>query len=400
MAGQTCLLHFDDNNNSSSSFPSPQKGTSSTAKMADEEPQSLKSLFQAAETSRLTLERTSPSTFPDYASTLSSTIDLYTTCLTQISRLALFSPNESAEDISTSDLPYLLVSYHLADLLQRQTPATPTPAARKTILSSAREAYERFLHLLDSYTFLSSTDARLLERYTDDPKTFTTVPPNADGAARRNAKIANFKTEKELKSKLEFLRNRPGYGDGETGEGDEELVRKVHLAHLSYAAHMTFQALEGLNRESEVLDMAPEPTHPTQILTPQALEDERSRQRTNDGFSERLDDRNRITNHTGPLLSGQGKPLRPFTLLGNRQELAKGVFRPGHNLPTMSIDEYLEVERARGGIIEGGGEASWARPEPDEDDEAKADAETYKAREWDEYTEANAKGSGNTLNRG
>jgi immunoglobulin-binding protein 1 len=368
--------------------------------MADEEPQSLRSLFQAAETARLTLERTTPSTFPDYVSTLSSTIDLYTTCLTQISRLSLFSPNESAEDISTSDLPYLLVSYHLADLLQRQTPANPTPAARKTILASAREAYERFLHLLDSYNFLSSTDARLLERYTDEPKTFTTVPPNADGAARRNAKIANFKTEKELKSKLEFLRNRPGYGDGETGEGDEELVRKVHLAHLSYAAHMTFQALEGLTRESEVLDMAPEPTQPTQILTPQALEDERIRQRTNNGFSERLDDRNRITNHTGPLLSGQGKPLRPFTLLGNRQELAKGVFRPGHNLPTMSIDEYLEEERARGGIIEGGGEASWARPEPDEDDEAKADAETYKARAWDEYTEANAKGSGNTLNRG
>jgi len=66
----------------------------------------------------------------------------------------------------------------------------------------------------------------------------------------------------------------------------------------------------------------------------------------------------------------------------------------------MSIDEYLEEERKRGGIIEGGGEASGIIPEPDEDDYEKGEQETYKARAWDEYVEANPKGSGNTLNRG
>jgi hypothetical protein len=57
----------------------------------------------------------------------------------------------------------------------------------------------------------------------------------------------------------------------------------------------------------------------------------------------------------------------------------------------MTIDEYLEEERARGGIIEGGGETSGLSPEPDEDNLEKADAETLKAREWDEYVEANPK---------
>jgi hypothetical protein len=66
----------------------------------------------------------------------------------------------------------------------------------------------------------------------------------------------------------------------------------------------------------------------------------------------------------------------------------------------MSIDEYLEEERKRGGIIEGGGEASGIIAEPDEDDYEKGEAETLKARAWDEYVEANPKGSGNTLNRG
>lgn len=66
----------------------------------------------------------------------------------------------------------------------------------------------------------------------------------------------------------------------------------------------------------------------------------------------------------------------------------------------MSIDEYLEEEKRRGGIIEGGGEQSGIRPEPDEDNFEKADAETMKAREWDEFTEANPRGAGNTTNRG
>ena len=92
--------------------------------------------------------------------------------------------------------------------------------------------------------------------------------------------------------------------------------------------------------------------------------------------------------------------MRPFTLLDTRQRMQAGVFRPDHSLPTMTIDEYLEEERRRGGMIEGGGPQSGVQPEPDEDDMDKADQETMKARAWDEFVEANPKGSGNTLNRG
>jgi len=66
----------------------------------------------------------------------------------------------------------------------------------------------------------------------------------------------------------------------------------------------------------------------------------------------------------------------------------------------MTIDEYLEEEKKRGGIIEGGGEASGRRPEVDEDDYDVADAATYKARGFDEFAEDNPRGSGNTMNMG
>jgi immunoglobulin-binding protein 1 len=54
------------------------------------------------------------------------------------------------------------------------------------------------------------------------------------------------------------------------------------------------------------------------------------------------------------------QPLQPFTILpsgtgSDRARLQEQVFQADHRLPTMSIDEYLEIERQRGNILTGGG---------------------------------------------
>ncbi|KAI5868280.1 TAP42-like family protein [Durotheca rogersii] len=359
-----------------------------------EEPRSLKSVFKAAELMRTVIEGARDATLDQYREDLAQALELYQECTRIISNISLFSPNEGLEDISTSDIPYLLVNYHVAELLQKVT--APSPQERKTTLNAAREAYERFLHLLDDYSILSAADRKQFSEYNDHPATFSTFGA-ADPAGRRNIKIANYKAEKELRAKLNTMRNSPHYL--EEG-GDEEAIRELYLTNIAFCTHMAFQSLEGINREMEVLARAPVPLVPHAVSV---QDDERRRRssRDDDGYSERLDSSwNTLGSTRGPLLSKEGKPLRPFTLTSSRQELQQGVFRPGHNLPTMSIDEYLEEERRRGNIIEGGGEASMRQPEPDEDDIEKADAETMKAREWDEFKEANPRGSGNTLNRG
>lgn len=365
-----------------------------------EESRSLKSAFAQAEERRLALEGAFEVTDPDYRDVLTNAIGEYAECLELISQLRIFSPNESLEDLATSDLPYLLVNYHLAELIQKVPTASPSERAK--ILDRSRNCYERFLYALDSYSLLTPQYAKMLESYSENPPAFTTTP-SSDPAARRDAKISNFRSEKALKQKLAYLRANPAYGDPDAadgGGGDEEVVRQVHLANLALSVHVSFQQLESLNREAEILAQAPTP------LMPQAstIEDDERRRQDDlkaEGYSDRLDRPfKRLQSFNGPLLSKEGKPLQPFTIVGTRQDLTKQVFRPGHNLPTMSIDEYLDEEKRRGGIIEGGGEASWHRPEPDEDDEEKADAETMKARAWDEFQEANPKGSGNTLNRG
>ncbi|KAJ3082718.1 hypothetical protein HK102_001497, partial [Quaeritorhiza haematococci] len=101
----------------------------------------------------------------------------------------------------------------------------------------------------------------------------------------------------------------------------------------------------------------------------------------------------------GPLLSKEGRPLRPFVLTSQRQVLQEQVFRPGWNLPTMTLDQYLDLEAERGNILKGGGERP-EKKEVDDGDEAALDAETYKAREFDDFKDDNPRGWGNRMNKG
>ncbi|KAH0532078.1 hypothetical protein TsFJ059_000816 [Trichoderma semiorbis] len=348
---------------------------------SSDEPQSLRAVFEAAEDKRQEVNEAPSATSPKYAEDLAAALKLYTQALEQISALSLFSANEGLEDVATSSLPYLLVDFYFAELVQR-TPHLG-PKERLQVLARARASYEKFLNAVDGYGLVTGPYGKLLERYRDDEEGFAAVA--GDMTAKREAKIANFKAEKALREKLQILKRNPRYLD----HGDEELVREVHVTSIQFAIHNTFQALDSLNREVPLLRSAPSPT-----AAPKSSSDDP----TDTSF--RLDQplSQLRAGAGGPLLSTKGKPLQPFTLVGSRADLARGVFRPGHNLPTMSIDEYLEEEKRRGGILEGGTEPP--KQELDEDDMEAVDRATYKARQWDDFTDDNRKGSGNTLNMG
>ncbi|KAM0717087.1 hypothetical protein Q7P37_006939 [Cladosporium fusiforme] len=354
--------------------------------MADE-PRSIRSVYDDAEQRRNILEN-SPSNSSAFQDNLLAALQLYEQCLSIADRISLFSPNESLEDITSVDLQFLLLHFRVAELCMRINGQN-----RKEILQAAQRHYEQYLKLLDNYDILPKSDANLLEQFRESPNTFSTAQTN-DPATKRDIKIKRFREEKSLRQKLEYLRKNPSIL-----QNDDDAYRELQLTNIAYCTHQTFASLESVAQELHILSLAP-PGPPPDYSQPRP-EDARDRDRKTDGFSERLDSQHLSAGMKGPLLDSKGKPLRPFTLLGSkRQEFSDGVFRPDHSLPTMSIDEYLEEERKRGGIIEGGGEKSGIKPQVDEDDYEIADRETMKAREWDEYVEANPKGSGNTINRG
>ena len=344
---------------------------------AEDQPQSLRSLWSTAEAARASLDTAPNALSQTYADTLASALDAYRQSHDLVAAASLFSPNETLDDISTQDLPFLLTDYYVAELLQK-TPRLG-PREKLLLLGEVRAAYESFLALADAYGLVGKgPHGKLLDRYKEDKERFSVVA--GDAASKRDAKIANFKLGKEIGDKLAFLKREPRYVE----EGDEELVRDVYLLDATSAVHSTFQALDSLNREIEMLAMAPDmPVGRAEELPDESL---------------RIEHPSIRRGVKGPLLSKTGKPLQPFTLLPSRGDMARNVFRPGHNLPTMSIDEYLEEEKRRGNIIEGGGEQP--KPGLDEDDMDAVDRETYKAREWDEFKDHNPRGAGNTLNKG
>lgn len=368
---------------------SRQDNTATSTRMADES-RSLQDVYEEAEKRRSGVENSFDSNTAAFQDNLLAAMQLYEQCVDIAQRVSLFSPNETLEDIGTSALQYLLLNYRIAELILRLNGGD-----RKANLLRAQRSYEGFLKQLDSYDMLPKNDAALWEQYQESPSTFSTAA-TTDVAARRNTKIRRFKEEKALKQKLEHMQHNPS-----ALQDDDNASRELHLTNIAFCIHQTWQSLESISQELHILSMKP-PSPPPDYNQTVVDARERYGRVAAEGYSDRLDAplSHLSAGMRGPILDSKGKPLRPFTLTSKRKEFREGVFRPDHSLPTMSIDEYLEEERKRGGMIEGGGEQSGIKPEVDEDDMEAADRATMKARDWDEYVEANPKGSGNTLNRG
>ncbi|KAL9599466.1 MAG: hypothetical protein Q9219_003805 [cf. Caloplaca sp. 3 TL-2023] len=356
-----------------------------------EQHSSLRSLFITANNRRSKLDSIPDSTSSTYQDYLRATIAAFHECRQLTERLSVFSANETEDDISSGDLQLLLIDHFLGELIRKDSITD-----RKIVLQQAQAVYERYLKALDNYDMLSTADGTLYQRYLTERDDFSLLSMS-DPVARRNTKITRYKQEQELKLKLEYLARVPL-----ALQNDDAASREIYLAEIQLCTHNTFQALDIIMQELKIISLMPL-TSPAPQQEEQA-EDHRERNETaENNYSDRLDPpvSHLLANgKAGPILSKDGKPLRPFTLLDSRQRLQNGVFRQDHALPTMTMDEYLEEERRRGGIIDGGGGKTGRSQRIDEDDMEQADVETIKAREWDEYVEANPRGSGNTINRG
>lgn len=280
---------------------------------------------------------------------------------------------------------------------------------------------------------------------------------NANAAPHaREVKIAMFKLEHALKSNLEQFRSayqakkrlvgvkapadvfydlllypqqQPQEGGRTGGEGEEDSegeeqeddeddlrnetssssapggigsIRQYLLALLNLHVLRSAQLISSSSQELQLLRSMPSPPPPSST-TPESGAD----------AEWRLDRTRSSLPTSGPLMAPSGKVLRPFTITNqSRAELASQVFRPDYRLPTMSIDEYLEEEQRRGNFIQGGGHASYDAPTSTEqrqtrmeqdgtrDAQLAEDEQRQKDIQWDQFSELNPRGAGNTMNRG
>jgi len=200
---------------------------------------------------------------------------------------------------------------------------------------------------------------------------------------------------------------RTGTGDEDEGSELDEHIRELSIHLLRFFWIQTWGQLESLEQEVELLRNAP----PSPKSRPPATTGQ-------DADAWRLDTPPppSMFDGRGPLVDQSGKPLRPFTILPggatDRARLQGEVFRPDHRLPTMSIDDYLEIERERGNIVTGGGPQSEKELTTSERltldaendgttfGEEKQEEKRQKDESWARYTDTHSKGAGNTMNRG
>ncbi|KAJ9128362.1 hypothetical protein QFC24_000655 [Naganishia onofrii] len=368
-----------------------------------------------------------------------------------IDTLGVFSENESMEDIGDNEMVYLAVDWLFAEVQSRVN--GDGLQGRIHVLERSKAAYEAFLWLLETYDF------PLQEGQTYGGSTAIPLDP----AGRRDAKIKQYKMEKAMKEKvsastgititssavpaiLGLINNtisdsatasmsRINISGPSTSVNAENTAstRTAAIALLSLLLTQTHAALASIEQELDLLKSASMSAHieseDRERVERQRRETQRKQEGERTGLKEdetwRLDPPLRFGKgvrggKVAELIDDRGKPTQPFTILpsnglqnlSDRARLQSEVFRGSHRLPTMTIDEYLEEERARGNIITGGGPESEnqltaseqlaldAEDDGTMDAELKSEQKRQKDEKWARYTDTHRKGEGNTLNRG
>ena len=335
-----------------------------------------------------------------------------------VARLALFSSNESLEDISTKSLPLLALEHYLAMAYTRLPSAPGQIQSRHTKLLRSMDLWASFVQKLESlggdlvtppeqkeYEMLLECSSSM-SNSSDNNNTTPPVLP----APRREDKIARFRAKQQAQqevARLQSLRERRG----RIGISADEIMDDLDEEGLDRSVAMTTILLnkaEALEEWASTLRELP------MIERMAKLEAERSQMERHkqsshvQGESLSNDTRQRppapdkglqVTHITLDSTSGQ--------LQFRKEEIKSQVFRPGWNQPTMSLEELADRETKD--AIERDerqkeGEAQRAlQPrrydqllkDGMEDHADAVDASAALDQAWDDWKDENPRGSGN-----
>lgn len=352
-------------------------------------------------------------------------------CEEMISKLGLFSANETKDDISTTNLKYLLVPFYLGELTEKIAQDD-----RIQILKASQAKLKEFISFCESMELLPEEELEASTRGASD----TLVD-------RRARKIARFKRQRAAESKLLEIKERKerrgrsskaaalstpveaGEEDMLDDDGEEE--REAWFTTISLAICKALDLLEMLKKEEEMLSN---------------IKEKQSKEGDKDFFRDLLDDRTkkaeawhrnaavraRFTKPAQPItcatfaqdvLEGRAQvsqahehrhqPLifGPQSLVGgsltsDRERMMAQVFQPGYRLPTMSIEEAGLTEmrmmnkwQERNAKLMEEANSAWykdkMKPGPSNEDDEDDDAAQEKARAWDDWKDDNPRGAGN-----
>lgn len=351
-------------------------------------------------------------------------------CEEMISKLGLFSSNETKDDISTVNLKYLLVPFYLAELTEKVAEDD-----RIQILKASQAKLKEFLSFCEAMELVPEEE----------------LETSRQGASnsfidRRAQKVARFKRQRAAESKLLEIKERKERrgrstkaaalstpvetGEDDLLDDDDDEEREAWLITISLAICKAFDLLDMLKKEEEMLS---------------SIKDLKLKDGGTEFSEAILDDRAKKAEewHRGAAARARyTKPAQPITcatfaqdvlegraqvsqahdhrhqpmifgpaslmngpLTSERERMAAQVFQPSHRLPTMSIEEagLREMEmmkkwQERNVKFFEEANSAWykdRRAGPNEEEDEDDDAAQEKARAWDDWKDDNPRGAGN-----
>ena len=324
----------------------------------------------------------------------------------------VFSRDETKDDVPTENLRYVLAPWYLAELASRAP--TRDPAAREQALVEVSAMYEAFLERCERHDMLSESAKRTRARGTEA----------CDPATARDEKVARFKRERAIRQRLESLdatrveRTRKALAEADWDDEDPEASvatqneaeeRERWLLLVEDAAAKALDAAASVELERAMLARRAE----TATDAPAASESDDARRRPRriessgmgnyiigpGGTIQQISAGGYVPRGNGALDANAPFMTTDFAGADRRAAAARGVFRPSHILPTMTVEqageiEYAErVERTR---REAETKARRAAEDAALTAEERDERELAKARSWDEFKDDNPFGHGNS----
>jgi immunoglobulin-binding protein 1 len=319
---------------------------------------------------------------------------LLSDCQEQVVRLALFSSNESIDEVATSSLPFLVLEHYLAMALTNAS--TTDLKARQVNLKRACDLWAAFLQRLERMD--SILDATEVQHY-EDLVELSSHEQSAAPPVSRDTKIMRHRAKQaaeQQRQRLEGLierRSRLGVGETEDldGHDHDSLVREVALTTLTICKHEAFDEWSNTIRELPMLTMMMERQGGSTDMPPRQ-DDTRTRP---------------VPNNSQPLEVTRITQDAAGQLQIHKEQVLAGVFQPSWNQPTMSLEDFARREvdeaiqrEARQKVSEANQQDEPRRyaqllKDGKEDDLNLVEASAELDRIWDDWKDENPRGSGN-----
>ncbi|KAF0897190.1 hypothetical protein E2562_034235 [Oryza meyeriana var. granulata] len=290
-------------------------------------------------------------------------VDLLRRCDEMVSKLGLFSSNETKDDVSTANLKYLLVPYYLGEMTEKVAQEDRIP-----VLKASQDHLKEFISICEALELIPEDELELSKQRQPDTM-----------ANLRAQKVARFKHQKAAETKLLEIKERKERrgrslraaalsapieaGEEDAFEDDGEEEREAWLATISLALCKSFDLLDMLKKEEEMLLAVKERQAKDGNAFAREMLDERTKKAeawhhnaANRAPNSKPADPITCATFAQDVIEGRAsvsqthehkhQPLifGPASLVGGgltseRERMAAQVFQPGYRLPTMSIEE-------------------------------------------------------------